>query len=98
MMRLEVHGTKGTIRLIDDKIVELLDESGKAAETTAIQALVANHLGFEDVEGELYNMYHVLREGEPLMVTPGEAFHHLAFIVAALEAAETQKVAKVPQV
>ncbi|KAI8149711.1 hypothetical protein BJV82DRAFT_589019 [Fennellomyces sp. T-0311] len=97
-MRLEVHGTKGTIRLTDDQAVELLDESGNPAETTTIQALVANPSGFEDVEGELYNIYHVLREGASLAVTPEEAFHHLAFFVAALEAAETQKVAQVAQV
>ncbi|KAG2224280.1 hypothetical protein INT45_012848 [Circinella minor] len=94
-MRLEVHGTKGTVRLTNDTTVELLDAFGQSTDTSGIQALVNNPTGFEDVEGELNNLYDTLRNGAPLAVTLDEAFHHLAFIVAALEAAETQKVATI---
>ncbi|KAI9498111.1 hypothetical protein BDB00DRAFT_913853 [Zychaea mexicana] len=95
-MRLEVHGTKGTVRLTNDTTVELLDETGQSTDASAIQALVdKSTAGFEDVEGELYNLHDVVRNKASLGVSADEAFHHLAFIVAALEAAETQKVARV---
>ncbi|KAI9279005.1 hypothetical protein BDA99DRAFT_554597 [Phascolomyces articulosus] len=97
-MRLDVHGTEGTVRLTNDTTVELLDASGQSTDASAIQALVDNTSSFDDVEGELDNLYHVIRHKATLGVTPDEAFHHLAFIVAALEAAESQKVANVQKV
>lgn len=94
-MRLEVHGTKGTIRLIDDTTVEYLDSTGAPGDLNAIHALIENPAGFEDVEAELYNLYSVLRGEGKLGVQLEEGFHHLAFIVAALEAAETGKTVRV---
>ncbi|KAI7874821.1 NAD(P)-binding protein [Lichtheimia hyalospora FSU 10163] len=93
-MRLEVHGSKGTIRLTNDTHVEVLDETGKPVDTSSV-IQVDNASGFEDVEAEMLNLYNSVRNGEPLGVTPEEAFHHLAFIVAALEAADTQRVVKI---
>lgn len=93
-MRLEVHGTKGTIRLTNDQHVQVLDETGKPVDTSSV-IQVDNSSGFEDVEAEMLSLYNSVRNGEPLGVTPEEAFHHLAFIVAALEAADTQRVVKI---
>ncbi|ORZ05455.1 hypothetical protein BCR42DRAFT_361808 [Absidia repens] len=90
-MRLEVHGTKGTLRLVNDTQVELLDVEGKPQDVSTFDRPGA----LEDVEGELDNLYQAIRQDAPLGVTVDEGYHHLAFVVAALEAADHQRVAKV---
>ncbi|KAI9310164.1 hypothetical protein BX666DRAFT_2010886 [Dichotomocladium elegans] len=96
-MRLEIHGTNGTIRLTDDTDVEILGADGKALDAAALlkRKTVA---GFEDVEGEMYNLYSAIRYGAEIVVKPEDGFAHLAVIVAALKAAETGTAIKVPQI
>lgn len=91
-MRLEVHGTKGTLRLINDTTVEVLDVEGKPQDTSMFEQPDGV---LEDVEGELANLYQAIRHGAALGVTVDEGYHHLAFVVAALDAADHQRVAKV---
>ncbi|KAI8089243.1 uncharacterized protein BX664DRAFT_332514 [Halteromyces radiatus] len=90
-MVLEVHGTNGTIRLINDNQVELFDIQGKPLDVLQFDRPDA----FEDVEGELDNIYKAIRQGASLGVTVEEGYHHLAFVVAALDAADNERVAKV---
>lgn len=95
--RLEVHGTKGSIVLIDDNTVKLFDHTGATASISEIEALVEASSQFTDVEGEMFNLFNVLRNGAKLGVTAEEAFHHLAFVAAAVQSAQTQQIVKIPQ-
>jgi UDP-N-acetyl-2-amino-2-deoxyglucuronate dehydrogenase len=99
-MDLVVHGTTGSIHIVDETTVELFNASGEAIDTAPITSLKANAPGngFTDVEGELAAFYDAVREGKKLGVTNEEAFHHLAFIVASLESVNTEKMVKVEQV
>ncbi|KAI9306805.1 hypothetical protein BJ944DRAFT_262930 [Cunninghamella echinulata] len=92
--RLEVHGTKGTIRVINDNQIELLDNNGESVDTQQFERPDS----LEDVEGEMDNIYQAIRQGGKLGVTLDEGFHHLAFIVAALESVKTERVTKIPTV
>ncbi len=58
-MDLVIHGTKGSIHLINDDQVELLNESGQVVDVEPILALKQNApgRGFSDVEGELVAFY-----------------------------------------
>ncbi|KAI7902055.1 uncharacterized protein BX663DRAFT_511618 [Cokeromyces recurvatus] len=86
-MTLFVHGTEGSIELIDETTVNLFDKSGKPVDISPITSLQSNSPGngLSDVEGELAAFYNAVRHGKKLGVSTEEAFHHLAFIVAALE-------------
>lgn len=99
-MDLVVHGTNGTIHIVDETTLELFDASGNAIDTTPITSLKDNAPGngFADVEGELAAFYDTVRLGKPLGVTAKEAFHHLAFIVASLKSVETEQTVKIEQV
>ncbi|KAI8068270.1 hypothetical protein BC940DRAFT_273217 [Gongronella butleri] len=93
-MLLEVHGSKGTLRMINDDEIELLDERGQPLPVAQFERPGA----LSDVEGELANLHDVIRGGASLGVSLDEGFHHLAFIVAALESAESGRHVKVPTV
>ncbi|GAA5806610.1 hypothetical protein HPULCUR_012150 [Helicostylum pulchrum] len=99
-MDLVVHGTKGTIHLVDDTLVELFDAAGSPIDIEPITSLQskAPGNGLSDVEGELSAFYDAVRHKRELGVTNEEAFHHLAFIVAALESVKTEQMVKVEQV
>jgi UDP-N-acetyl-2-amino-2-deoxyglucuronate dehydrogenase len=99
-MDLVVHGTNGSIHIIDETSVELFDATGKAVDTAPITALQTNAPGngFADVEGEFAAFYDTVRHGKALGVSTEEAFHHLAFIVASLKSVETEQTVKVEQV
>ncbi|KAF7720805.1 hypothetical protein EC973_006010, partial [Apophysomyces ossiformis] len=90
-MQLEVRGTTSTIRIVDHTHLEVLDASGKPA---SIDELLneAKKTKFEDVEGEMANLYDAIRNGAQLGITPDEAFHSLAFYAAALESVESRQV------
>ncbi|KAI9030169.1 hypothetical protein CLU79DRAFT_802665 [Phycomyces nitens] len=94
---LAVHGTKGTIRLLNRDEVEFLDVSGNPVDSTIVTKGFDLD-AFSDVEGEMANFHDVLRNGAKLALTPDDAFHHFAVIVAALESAKTESVAKVSKV
>jgi predicted dehydrogenase len=85
---------------VNEQQVELFNETGESIDTTPITSLQKNApgQGFTDVEGELACFYEVVRNQKKLGVTTEEAFHHLAFIVAALESVKSQAVVKVQQV
>lgn len=99
-MSLVVHGTKGTIELTDDTDVKLFNELGESVDIAPITSLKANAPGngLADVEGELAAFYDAVRSGKKLGVSSEEAFHHLAFIVAALKSVETEQAVKLEQV
>ncbi|CAO3647797.1 unnamed protein product [Mucor hiemalis] len=99
-MDLVVHGTEGSIHVVDDTFVELFNAAGEAVDTTPITTLKANAPGngLADVEGELAAFYDAVRHGKPLGVSNEEAFHHLAFIVASLESVQSEKIVKIEQV
>jgi predicted dehydrogenase len=88
-MQLDVHGTKGTLRLINDDQIQVWDAQGNETPFTSKEE------EFSDVEGEMANLYKVIRHGASLGVSVEEGYHHLAFVVAALDAADNQRVAKV---
>ncbi|CAO3633239.1 unnamed protein product [Cunninghamella blakesleeana] len=89
--RLEAHGTKGTVRVVDDNQIELLDVNGKSVDTQQFERPGS----LEDVEGEMANLYQAIRHGEQLGVTLDEGYHSLSFIVAALKSVETESVIKI---
>jgi UDP-N-acetyl-2-amino-2-deoxyglucuronate dehydrogenase len=100
-MSLVVHGTKGSIELLDDTHVQLFNLVGESVDISPITSLQsqAPGNGLSDVEGEFSAFYNAIRcEGKGLGVSTEEAFHHLAFIVAALESVETEKAIKIAQV
>ncbi|KAI8977636.1 hypothetical protein BDF20DRAFT_821374 [Mycotypha africana] len=96
-MHLVVHGTKGSIELLDDMDVKLFNEKGEAIDNAPLKALQskAPGNGFADVEGEFAAFYKAVRNGKELAITTEEAFHHLAFIVASLESVESEKAVKI---
>ncbi|RCH98627.1 hypothetical protein CU098_010914 [Rhizopus stolonifer] len=97
---LLVHGTKGTVKLINNNQVELFNENGEAVDASNVLSLQSNAPGngFSDVEGEMSAFYDAVRSGKKLGVTTEEAFHHLAFIVASLESVKTGQAVKVEQI
>jgi predicted dehydrogenase len=99
-MSLAVHGTKGSIELLNDTNVQLLNEVGESIDVSPIISLQSNAPGngLSDVEGEFSAFYDAVRSGKELGVSTEEAFHHLAFIVASLESVKTEKAIKIAQV
>lgn len=99
-MDLVVHGTKGSIHLVDDTLVELFNDVGESIDISPITSLQASAPGngLTDVEGELAAFYDAVRHGKELGVSNEEAFHHLAFIVASLESVKTEQMVKLEQV
>ncbi|KAI8997512.1 hypothetical protein BDB01DRAFT_771395 [Pilobolus umbonatus] len=99
-MNLMVYGSKGSIRLVDDNEVELYNEKGEKKSVDCITECQKNAPGngLSDVEGELSAFYDTVRHNKPLGITPEDAFHHLAFIVAALKSVETEQMVKVEQI
>ncbi|KAG0164645.1 hypothetical protein DFQ28_009992 [Apophysomyces sp. BC1034] len=96
-MRLEVHGTAGSIRLIDDSQLELFDAEGKPVSVDELLTH-SKKSEFEDVEGEMANLYDVVRRNGKLGITLDEAFDALAFFVAALQSAESRQVVNLARV
>ncbi|KAI8328202.1 hypothetical protein BC941DRAFT_463989 [Chlamydoabsidia padenii] len=92
-MQLEIHGTKGTVRLINDDEIQIWDDQGNPQDTTLNTQHEEQQMA--DVEGEMANLYQVICHGAALGVSVEEGYHHLAFVVAALESAGQQRVAKV---
>ncbi|KAI8393702.1 uncharacterized protein BYT42DRAFT_619855 [Radiomyces spectabilis] len=99
-LRLEIHGTNGSIILKNDTDVELFNEQGESVDTQYIKDLAqeVSSGGFTDVEGELYNLYQTLRHGAKLGISIDDCFHHLAFFIAALESAREMKAVKLPEI
>lgn len=71
-----------------------MDNNGESVDTQQFERPGS----LEDVEGEMDNIYQAIRQGAKLGVTLDEGFHHLAFIVAALESVKTERVTKIPTV
>ncbi|KAI7862628.1 hypothetical protein BDF14DRAFT_1735765 [Spinellus fusiger] len=94
---LAVHGTAGTLRMIDREHIEVLDASGKTMDSSVITKDV-DPTAFSDVEGEFVNLYQVVRHNATLGLPLEEAFHHLAVIAAGIESSNTESVAKVATV
>ncbi|KAG1057827.1 hypothetical protein G6F43_000355 [Rhizopus delemar] len=99
-MDLVIHGTKGSIHLINDDQVELLNESGQVVDVEPILALKQNApgRGFSDVEGELIAFYEAVHHQQKLGVSTEEAFHHLAFIVACLESVKSERIVNIEKI
>ncbi|KAI9260171.1 hypothetical protein BY458DRAFT_440207 [Sporodiniella umbellata] len=97
---LVVHGSKGTIHLIDENVVELFDGLGNLISNKPITSLqeTAPGNGLSDVEGEFSAFYDTVRRQKKLGVSTEEAFHHLAFIVACLESVKTERVVEIERV
>ncbi|ORX51654.1 NAD(P)-binding protein [Hesseltinella vesiculosa] len=93
-MLLEIHGSNGTLRLINDTDIELLDDQGLPLDVSQFERPDA----LSDVEGELSNLYNVIVKGDKLGISLDEGFHHLAFIVSALESAESGRQIKIASV
>lgn len=99
-MSLVVHGTEGTIELLNDTNVQLFNHVGEAVDVSPITSLQSDAPGngLSDVEGEFSAFYDAVRSGKKLGISTEEAFHHLAFIVASLESINTEKAIKIPKV
>ena len=97
----EIIGSKGTLRVYDERTVELINENGETIskeEFDARNKASSCYSEFEDVEGELDDFYNVVRNGETLRVTPNDAYQHFAFFVSAIESAKTGKFVDLPAI
>jgi predicted dehydrogenase len=97
----EIVGSKGTLRIYDERSVEFIDENGVTTSREDFAAKVkasSFYSEFEDVEGEFDNFYNVLRNGKPIGVTPSQAYQHFAFFACAIESAQTGKPVDIPSV
>ncbi|CAO3658926.1 unnamed protein product [Umbelopsis ramanniana] len=97
----EIIGSKGTLRIIDERSVEFINQHGETISREDFAAKVKASpfdSEFEDVEGELDNFYNVIRNGKTLGVTPSQAYQHFAFFACAIESAQTGKTVDIPSV
>lgn len=81
---------------MNDDTVQVLDAQGNEVSADVVKALLEDTEGFSDVEGELFNLYNVIRHNATLGVTVEEAFHHFAVIASAVKSTVSNVIVQIP--